>query len=253
MRAFLVLLLVGAVGCATSHVLVPDNEWQTVPEAERARLDREHAAEIAKADAERTAARVALTKARAAAAPKPMQAAPATAATGDEWASAMAQYEASKRTAIASVNEATAAWQRARIAFYERRVELVDANAAVLDSAYEVTRAKAVDRHRLGFDTYDSADFRGQLASAQERWYVAETRATAAREALASATAKLAAAKDAYASLVRSGPNAPTSEDRSMQLASWKDQPLRARTSWRVRTTAKSGRYLTLGGRVARK
>ncbi|NVB77044.1 MAG: hypothetical protein HOV81_01495 [Kofleriaceae bacterium] len=253
MRAFFVLLVLTAVGCAKSYVLVPDNEWKTVPDAERAQLDREHAAEVAKADAERTAARVALTNARAAATPKPMQVGPAPAASGDEWATAMAQYEQNRRAAITSVNAATAEWQRARIAFYERRVELADANVEVLQSAYEVTRAKAVDRHRLGFDTYDAAEFRGQLANTQERWYAAETRATAAREALASATAKLAAAKDTYASIVRGGPNAPRSDDKSMQLASWKDQPLRARTSWRERTSAKSGRYLTLGGRVARK
>jgi hypothetical protein len=117
----------------------------------------------------------------------------------------------------------------------------------------EVTRAKAVDRHRLGFDRYDAAEYRGQLAHTQESWYVAETRATAAREVLVNATAKLAAAKDAYASLVRTGPLAPTSDDSSMQLASWKDQPLRERTTWRQRTTAPADHYLRLRGSVARK
>ncbi len=252
MRAFFVLLVLGAVGCATSYVVVPDTEWKTVPLAERAQLDKEHAAEVARADAERDAARIALTKARAEAAPRLVVAAQVTAASGDEWATAMQAYDQQKRVAVATVNAATAEWQAARIAFHERRVELADANARVLASSFEVTRATAVDRHRLGFDTYDAAEFRGQLAQTQESWYQAETRATAARQALVAASAKLAAAKDAYASLVRGGPNAPTSDDRAMQLATWKQQPLRDRASWRERNRG-SGRYLTLGNRVARK
>jgi hypothetical protein len=233
--------------------VVPDHEWKTVPGAERAQIEREHAAEVAKAEAERDAARVALTHARSAPAPRMAitAARSATVATGDEWATAVARFDQQKRAAITNVNAATVEWQRARLAFYARRAELAETNLAVLRSAYEVTRAKAVDHHRLGFDTYDTASYRGQLAHTQESWYAARSRATQAREELVNATARLTAAKDAYASLVRTGPTAPTSADDSLRLAGWNDRPLHERTNWQSRMSVTPSHYLTLGRRVA--
>lgn len=247
MRAFIGLLVMGAVGCAQSFVMVPDAEWKTVPAAERAAIDRDHAAAVARADAERDAAVIALSHVRAEQPARAVEAPRLTAMAGVD--PSVIQFERDKQAAMAAVTVATADWQKARIAFHERRVELAEANAAVLRCSYEVTRAKAVDHHRLGFDTYDSAQFRGQLSHTQERWYRAQTRMDEARQALTRATAALARSKDAYAAVVRAAPH----DKRSMELADWNDWPLRERASWRKRTNAGSGQYLTLGGRIARK
>lgn len=238
-----------AVGCAQSFVMVPDAEWQTVPSVERAQIDRNHAADVARADAERTAALIALERIRAETPPRVVPAPTTSAASAGAETDVTAAYERSKRDAIGKVATATAEWRHARITFYERRVELAAANVAVLHCSHEVARARAVDHHRLGFDTYDGAPFRGQLSLTQERWYQAETRMNEAREALTRATANLADEKDVYAAIVRGVPR----EKRAMELADFRDCPLRERTTWRERTSATSAGFLVLGGRIARK
>lgn len=218
MRAFIVLLLTCSIGCANSLVQVPDREWKTVPQAERAQIDHDHSVQVEKVKADRDAARLALRTVLVAKAPTAL-----AADSGDASATALPDDAQSRYNVLAEVRAATLAWQRARIAYFERRIDAADAHLAVLGCAREVARAKAVDRHRLGFDTYDSAEYRGQLAQTQERWYAAMMRAATAREALVNATLKLAAAKEAYATLVRVGAVASSPEPRSTQVAGWKD------------------------------
>jgi hypothetical protein len=231
-------------------VAVPDAEWKTVPTAERDRIDREHAAEVARAQADHRAALAAVAQIRAMPKARPVTrvAGPAI-APGDEWAAQMHQYESSKTASIEEIEKATTSWERLRLAYYEQRVELAAAQLAVLHCSHQLTRAKAVDRHRLGFDTYDTAVYRGQVAHTQERWYDAETKATAAREDLTRASVRLASAKDTYARIVRNGPNAPTS---SYRLADWTERP-RVLVGWRERANGTSPHYLTLGARIARR
>lgn len=235
----------GAVGCAQSFVMVPDSEWRTVPAAERAQMERDHATEVARADAERDAASLELEHVRA---DQPARVVPPPAVAVAGVDADVVRFERDRREAMTRVATATADWQEARVAYHEARVELTGANVEVLRCSYEVKRAKAVDHHRLGFDTYDSGQFRGQLSQTQERWYRAVTRMNAARQALTQATATLAASKDAYAAVVRAVPR----EKRDLELADWNDRPLRE-PSWRERSSSRSGHYLSLGGRVARK
>lgn len=250
MRAFL-LVLVSVVGCAKPFMIVPDSEWKTVPASERTTMDRQHATDVARAQQEHDAARAALAAARKTVVTRVESPAPAAIAPGDEWAASMKQFETRKRYAMTEVATATADWQRARLAFYEQRVALASARLDVLSSTREMERARAVDHHRLGFDKYESAEFQGQLADTQQQWYAADQRAKAAREALTAATARVAAAKNSYAELVRIGPNAPTSDAHTLQLADWDDKPLRV-PAWRERKAA-SPQYLKLGARVAGK
>lgn len=205
--SFLLIL----VGCAHSFVSVPDAEWQKVPAAQRATMDREYAAQREQLDREHAAAVNELAAART----SPNTAVPAARAVspapGDEWAAAIQKFEQQRRAAMLEVANASAEWQRARLALYESRVALAASKLAVLRCSYEVDRAHAVDRHLLGSDTYDSAPYRAQLAEAQDRWYAADLRVKSARDALTAAAAKLTQTKAAYAALVRTGPQAPTS------------------------------------------
>jgi hypothetical protein len=172
-------------------------------------MDREHAAQREQLSREHAAALGELAAVRESKHPATPAARAASAAPGDEWAAVILQFEERKRAAMIEVANASAEWQRARLDLYESRVELAASRLAVLRCSYEVERAHAVDRHLLGSDTYDSAPYRAQLAETQQRWYAADLRVNAARNALAAASAKLTDKKAAYAELVRVGPQVP--------------------------------------------
>jgi hypothetical protein len=214
LRLSLLPLLIA--GCASQLVTVPDSDWQTVPASQREAADRQHAAELAAARTELAAATASLAAVqraqpppvaapRTATAPRtPVAAKPA--AGGDEWANKLRAQEQARIDAAAQIEPAKAAWQRANLAWRQRRVDAASARFAVIECERELVRAQAIDHNLPGTDTYDIAPLRGQFSRAQQRWYGATTRATQARDALAQARADLSAAKEAYAQVIRGGP-----------------------------------------------
>ena len=252
LRSFVVLLL---TGCAAGFQTVPASDWETVPAAERASLDRAHDAEVARLQAELRAAIAAVTDAqqalvrqpRATAAPAPI------AAPGDDWADAMRAHERAKRDARTGIDTATYDWLRARRAWREQRVELVRSELAVTASARELARARAIDHHLLGSDTYDSAEYRHQLADVQERWQAAQVRTGEAEALLERASAALAASKERYAELVRRGPMAPGETRTTELVTAWDPHGERDRNRrlHLVRAVASEPRYLTPPARIA--
>lgn len=205
-------------GCA-GFTSVPLADWQTVPAAERAALDRAHDAKVAETEGELYAIILATAEdRRLLALPAVHRADIAPAAPGDSWAAAIAGQEQRKAEAIAQIDSATVAVHRADLAWRELRAELLTEQLDVLRSEREVERAKAIDHHLLGTDTYDGAEYRGQLAKAQARWFAIEPQVEAALAVRGRTSGELAGAKETYASLVRSGPLAPTSEDVALRL-----------------------------------
>ncbi len=190
-----------------------------MPAAERASLDRAHDAKVAQTEGELYAIVLATAEDRR------MLALPAVhhpdvtpAAPGDSWAAAIEGQERRKAAAITQIDSATVAVRRADLAWRELRGEFLTAQLEVLRSERELERAKAIDHHLLGSDTYDTAGYRGQLAKAQAKWFALEPQVEAAATARGRTTGELAGAKEAYASLVRRGPLAPTSEDVALRL-----------------------------------
>ena len=242
MRGALILWIVAGIGCAPGFVVVPDSEWQTVPAAKRDAIAQANVAERARLEAERDVAQTALEKVRRAPPPRLNAPTRATAAPGDEWGASIATYERDKQAAVGAIDLANKTLRIAQLAYYESRVALADASLIVLKSKYEVERARAVDRARLGTDTYDASDFRGQLADVQQQWYVAHTRMGSARDELTRASTQLVLAKQAYAQIVRGGPQAPTVDTR-LRLADWNDRPLRIK-GWKRTTVATDSSYL---------
>jgi hypothetical protein len=218
MRALILVLV--SVGCGAGLATVSEHDMQVVPKAEQAKIDHDQSAELTRIQTEQRTASKAIGDARSALAAHRGHAQPvvATAAPGDDWAEAMRAHDHARTVALAEIDAATVAWLHARIAVHEQELEHATSELAVLHCRRELSRAYAVDRHLLGDDTYDTAPFRGQLASVQTRWYAAELRGSDARAALQRASTQLATAKDRYAQLVRSGPNAPSSSE---QVASW--------------------------------
>src|SRR5262249_4866388 len=120
---------------------------------------------------------------------------------------------------------------RAQHVWRTARVELVETKIDVARCDYQVTRARAVDHHLLGTDTYDAAEYRMQLAEHQERWRTAELHSAEAQAALTRAQQDLATAKQTYADLVRTGPTAPVPESTTHELArTWDPRAERDRT-----------------------
>jgi hypothetical protein len=78
-----------------------------------------------------------------------------------------------------------------------------------------------IDHSLEASDTYETAGFRGQLASFQTPRFAAEHRVDAARAALQRAAIAMTSAKDSYASIVRVGPLAPTSRDNELELTAF--------------------------------
>jgi hypothetical protein len=201
-------------------VTVSEHDMTVVPKTEQAKIDSDQHAEVLRIQTEQRTASTALAEARKALAAHRVHAQPpvAKAAPGDDWADAVRTYDQTRAAALADIEAATVAWLHARIAMHEQELEHATSELAVMHCRRELSRAYAVNRHLLGDDTYDSAPFRGQLASVQTRWYSAELRGADTRAALQRASTQLASAKDRYAQLVRTGPYAPSSSE---QVASW--------------------------------
>jgi hypothetical protein len=226
MTQHLRLSLLLLVGCAAQIQTVPAADWNTVPAAQREKLDREYQADVAAAQTELRVTTAAVIEARhtlaaaRAAARKPGPAAALPDTLKDEWSMAVREHERSKRDAVIEVDTANIAWLTANLAWRQLRLDTATARIALLGYERELARAKAIDHFMLGTETYDSAVYRGQLAHAQERWYDASTHATAARDALAQASVRLTASKETYAKLMRTGPATPA-DPAQMRLSGW--------------------------------
>jgi hypothetical protein len=205
-------VLVG--GCATTGVaVVPTADWQSVPTSERAAIDRATDGNVEVAQADVRAAEVALQDARRQVQTRVAARAvtPQTPATGgDSWVAAMRDHEQIKSDAMSRVASAKQNWLAANVVWREQRLAAAIVHASLMNCKRELDRADAIDQHLRGSDTYDVATYRGQVGHAQEQWYVASSRAVAARDGLELASAKLASAKEAFAQLVRSGPTFET-------------------------------------------
>jgi len=206
------LLPILFAGCTSGLLVVPDADWQQVPPAQRAAIDRQYAADLAAARAEDTASKASLAELRHAP-PPPAEARPLVVAAPDvkdaddpAWAEAVARYDKASAAARTKVDAAHVAAQRADLAWREARVEVAEARLDVLVRDRELRRAHAVDRNLLGTDTYDAAPLRGQMSEAQKRWYAASSKAHHARGAYEHAVAVLSMAKESYAQLMRGGP-----------------------------------------------
>ncbi|HEX3479628.1 MAG TPA: hypothetical protein VHT91_31610 [Kofleriaceae bacterium] len=201
-------LLLWIAGCAEQALVVQESDWQTVPAAQRAALDRQYEADLAAARKEVAFATASLAELPKA--PAPARAAPRPSAPGpasdDPWQTAMHDHERARVDARARVEGAQVEVQRTDAIWRQLRADTATARLDVLVAQREVIRAAAVNRNLPGDDTYDSAPMRGQFSRAQQRWYAASTRARAARDAFEHATADLASAKEAYAQIMRSGP-----------------------------------------------
>ncbi len=226
-----VLLLLGwFAGCASQRLIVPDEDWQTVPAAQRTSVDRRHETELAAARAELATATEDLAAFRRShpgppapvARPAP---APAPPLARDEDSALEREHERARSAALARVEADQAAWLRASFAWRELRVEAASARLEVVICERELLRARTIDRNLLGTDTYDSAPLRGQFSRAQQRWYAVSSRASQARVAFERASASVASSKEAYAQRMRGGATElpPAVDDRAarLELTSW--------------------------------
>jgi hypothetical protein len=229
-------LLLWIAGCAEQALLVPESDWQTVPPAQRAAIDRKYEADLAASRAELAAATKSLgelprTPPPPPPAPAPAGArpsAPASAPSGDDpWQTAMRDHEHARADARGRVETTRVEAQRTDAAWRQLRFDTAQAEVDMLVAQREAIRAQAINRNLPGDDTYDSAPLRGQFSRAQQRWYAISTRARAARDAYERATTDLASAKEAYAQIMRNGPahlrQSLPSDDHTahLELAGW--------------------------------
>lgn len=234
LRLSLLPLLIA--GCASELLVVPDSDWQTVPAPQRQAVDRQHEADVAAARAEIATASASLAElkrsqpAPSAAPPAPQPPAPSAsnpAATGEDQTAL--RDRAARVRAIADIEAAKAAWQRADRTWRQLRIDAANEHLAMLVYQRELVRAQTIDRSMVGTDTYNIAPLRGQFSRAQQRWHAAATKAQQARDALTQASTALASAKEAYATLMRGGP--PPASRPSTALA---ERPPLQLTGWTV-------------------
>ena len=90
-------LLLWIAGCAEQALIVPESDWQTVPPAQRAAIDRKYEADLAAARAELTSANASLAELPKTPPPPPPPAAPRPSApapaSDDPWQMAMHDHE----------------------------------------------------------------------------------------------------------------------------------------------------------------
>jgi hypothetical protein len=221
-------------GCASQLLVVPESDWQTVPAAQRARIDHQYETDLAAARAELAAATAGLkapTLQDPGALPRPEAQAQilGTDAQGDEWKAAMRDYERATVDARTQVEAARTTWQRADLTWRQRRYDAAVTRIDVLINQRELIRAQTIDHALLGTDQYESAPLRGQFSRAQQRWYTASVAARQARAAVERASADLASRKEVYAQLMRNGPmrafvESSVAWDRAepvLQLSGW--------------------------------
>lgn len=196
------MLLLWIAGCAEPLQIVPDSDWRTVPATERDVLDKQHDADLVAARAELAAASASLAALQRAPAP-PRAAATNKRDPNDAWAR---DHERARSDALARVDAAVAEMQRSDLAWQRLRVDAASARIEVVIGRREVSRAQAIDHNLPGNDHYDIAPLRGQFSRIQQHWYAVSNQANAAREAFERANAAMAAAKEAYAQVMRGGP-----------------------------------------------
>ncbi|HEX4450551.1 MAG TPA: hypothetical protein VH143_06765 [Kofleriaceae bacterium] len=217
-----ILVLVAFVSaCAPAFSTVPNDDWQQIAPARRAAVDNAYATQLARLQHELAAANAAL-----AVAPKPATAPVVTAtlarpAPGDDWAGAMQSFERDKATARAQIATTTLAWQQAELQYQRERVMYVQRELDELRARHELDRAMTIDHSLEASDTYETAGYRGQLAAVQTPRFESEHRVDAARMALQRTSIAMVQAKDSYASIVRTGPLAPTSQDAALELTAF--------------------------------
>jgi hypothetical protein len=192
-------------------LIVPEEDWQTLPAAKRASVDRENDAELAAARAELTAASagVAGPQRTPPEAGRPVARPPAPTRPdpdADEWERAIHDHEQTRVAAFTRIEAARTEWQRADAVWRERRLATAEARLAMIVRKRELVRAQVIDHSLPGADHYDVAPLRGQFSRAQQHWHLQATRSREARAALDRASAMLASAKEAYAQLMRGGP-----------------------------------------------
>ena len=142
-------------------------------------------------------------------------------APGDAWADAMKRYDHDRVAAREQIDTTTFEWQQAVVHYQRERAALIEREIDELRARHELDRAKTIDHALPVGDTYDTAAYRGQLAAFQEPRFAAEHRVDAARIELQRASGKMTEAKETYASIVRTGPLAPTSSDDTLKLTAF--------------------------------
>ncbi len=209
-------LSLAIAGCATTSLVVPHTDWETVSRDARAPVDAHATAELGRARAEEAAARAALASVQREV-PRAVVVPARPDLTGASFE--VVDHERRKADAIARVATANDAWLRARIAWHEQRLAEAVARIPLVEAENELARATFIDRHLLGSDTYDTAGYRGQLARVQARWFDAHRATEAARDALATTSAQLSSLKEEYAQIARRPPTITAGGPRSLQLA----------------------------------
>ena len=204
------LFLSFVTACATAPVVVPTSDWQCIPEQARTKVDVSTAANLASAQTDVQAARKMVVEARAQLSHTVVVAHPVAtakpAAPGDAWATVFADREQRKLDTTTRIAAANTTWLRAMVAWREQRLVAATTHIAVVQAENELARAKTIDRHLPQGDTYETAPFRGQLATAQDSWFAATNRVDSARTAVTTAIAELTSAKEEYAMLARTPP-----------------------------------------------
>jgi hypothetical protein len=211
MRNSCIVLVLAFTGCASAPPIVPASDWQCVSPKARATMEHANAAELANVRGELAVAQAQMMKAQRVVRPAAV-AAPAHAMTVDAiWAPIVADQEHRKTEALARIRGANATWVAARLTWSQRHLSAATAHVAVVEAEIQLARASFIDRHLPQSDTYETAPFRAELARTQAPYYAALSDEAAASTALVDASAKVASAKEEYASLARTVPALPGS------------------------------------------
>jgi len=211
------IIVAPGVGCAAaSFERVPDGDWQSVPPRERTAMDGANDAELAHAQADIRGATASLAEAQKMLASQRKQVVQPLPSTADQW---FKDREPLRQDAAVRADMTREAWLRANVEWRRHRLEAVTARIEVIHAERELARAKAINHHLLGDDTYDTAMYRGQLARTQDPWYRAELRADTSRGELEHLGAKMASAQEAYAQMMRMV--APDDNAGRLKLSGW--------------------------------
>jgi hypothetical protein len=186
---------------------VGESDWRTVPQPERDTMDRMYNTDLVKAQTEERAAIAAYADAQKTAAVKPTPHKP----SGEDSAAA--------RQTLVDINADQETLRAATLEWRKYRVDAAHLRIDVLITQRELSRARAIDAHTHGADSYDTSDFRTQAGNAQETWWRANNAALDARAKLEHATARLASHKEAYAQLMRKMPT--NYNPAQLRLSGW--------------------------------
>jgi hypothetical protein len=235
-RWSLLLLLIAAAGCAPKAGMrrVDRATWQSVPDAQRAEVDRAHQPELTRAVDEHRRAAIAAEEAEGLLATQPAPA-PVTAVaalpapiagpaegqnpgpTLDEasmraeatWREASRDHEAALAKARREVDVRKRAWQESNARFRVATARAAELRVAMLDASYELARAQLVSDRARGDQPYEVSGYRGQFARLERAWSDARDQASLAHKLHDQRLSALTAAKAEYAELRRESPPAP--------------------------------------------